>query len=134
MTKNIFKNLHYKNNIRLDHLSDRQLDYKFLEYKLYLILYDYKNFDFSVLGLTQNIDIITEPGSEDYNIYKRTHVTLNAELYKLYECGYFSSNESFISYVTIIIDNYVTRNVTIKSLVNVIRKTRLNFIEQNPIY
>lgn len=134
MTKNIFKNLHYKNNIRLDHLSDRQLDYKFLEYKLYLILYNYPDYDFSVLGLTKNIDIIIEPNSDYYNIYKRTHVTLNAELYKLYECGYFSSNESFISYVTIIIDNYVTRNITIKSLVNVIRKTRLNFIEQNPIY
>ncbi|WP_270943154.1 hypothetical protein [Romboutsia lituseburensis] len=127
MTKNIFKNLHYKNNIRLDHLSDRQLDYIFLEYKLYLILYNYPDYDFSVLGLTKNIDIIIEPNSDDYNIYKRTHVTLNAELYKLYECGYFSSNESFISYVTIIIDNYVTRNVTIKSLVNVIRKTRLDF-------
>lgn len=127
MTKNIFKNLHYKNNIRLDHLSDRQLDYKFLEYKLYLILYNYPDCDFSVLGLTKNIDIIIEPNSDDYNIYKRTHVTLNAELYKLYECGYFSSNESFISYVTIIIDNYITRNVTIKSLVNVIRKTRLDF-------
>lgn len=127
MTKNIFKNLHYKSNIRLDHLSDRQLDYKYLEYKLYLILYDYKDFDFSILGLTKNIDIISEPSSNDYNIYKRTHVTLNAELYKLYDCGYFSSNKSFISYVTIIIDNYVTRNVTIKSLVNVIRKTRLDF-------
>lgn len=134
MTKNIFKNLHYKNNIRLDHLSDRQLDYKFLEYKLYLILYNYPNYDFSVLGLTKNIDIIIEPSSDDYNIYKRTHVTLNAELYKLYDCGYFSSNESFISYVTIIIDNYVTRNVTIKSIVNVLRKTRLDFIKQNPIY
>lgn len=39
MTKKEFIKLHLKENINIDHMSYRQIDYKFYEYKLYLILW-----------------------------------------------------------------------------------------------
>ncbi|MBP3931145.1 MAG: hypothetical protein J6D47_16480 [Peptostreptococcaceae bacterium] len=122
---NKLKNAH----IRLDHMSDRQLDYKYLEYNLFLILDKYRNNDFSLLGIKDNLEIVTYPFDNDYNIYTRTPVTLNAELYRLYESGYFNSNEDFIRYVTFVIDKYKYESITIKTLVKVIRKQRLKGLE-----
>ena len=62
------------------------------------ILSDYI-YDFSILGLPSNLTIKSNPSKEDYNILRRSHVTLNYELYKLYECGYFTNERSFIKYV-----------------------------------
>lgn len=84
MTKKEFIKLHLKENINIDHMSYRQIDYKFYEYKLYLILSNYI-YDFSILGLPSNLTIKSNPSKEDYNILRRSHVTLNYELYKLYE-------------------------------------------------
>lgn len=129
MNKKQFINNHIIKGIRLDHLSSRQLDYKFHEYLLYLILINY-DFDFSVLGIPKTLDIVSKPTKRDYNIYSRTHVTLNHELYKLYECGYFESESKFISFVKKTIRLY-NKNISIKILSAKIRKIRLKYKEEN---
>ena len=110
-------------------MSNRQLDYKYLEYNLFLILYKFEDYDFSTLGMPIKLDIVTYPFENDYNIYTRTHVTLNAELYKLYEVGYFKNLEEFIDYVALVIYKYDSKKVTIKTLVKIIRNTMLKFIK-----
>ena len=110
-------------------MSDRQLDYKYLEYKLFLILDEYRDNDLSLLGIPDNLEIVTYPKPNDYNVYNRTHVTLNAELYRLYDCGYFNSNEDFIHYVTVVIQTYYNESATIKTLVSVIKDTRFEYME-----
>ena len=77
-------------------MSDRQLDYKYLEYKLFLILDEYRDNDLSLLGIPDNLEIVTYPKPNDYNVYNRTHVTLNAELYSLYNHSYVM-NKVFIT-------------------------------------
>lgn len=129
MNKKQFINNHITKGIRLDHLSSRQLDYKFHEYLLYLILIKY-DFDFTVLGLPETLSIVSNPKKCDYNIYSRTHVTLNHELYKLYDCGYFESEAKFISFIKKIIRLY-NKNISIKILSSKIRKIRLKYQEEN---
>lgn len=114
--------------VKIDHLSKRRLDYKYLEYKLFKILENYKdNNDFSILGLPENLEIKFFPSKYDYDISRMTHVTLNAELYRLYDCGYYSEDE-FIDYVINTIDMYQSGRETISSLVKTIRKIRLDHI------
>ena len=114
--------------VKIDHLSDRRLDYKYLEYKLFNILIKYdEKYDFSILGIPKNLDIRLCPAKDDYDISRMTHVTLNSELYRLYNCALFSENE-FIDYVINTIDRYKSGNETISSLVKEIRKIRLNYI------
>lgn len=129
MNKKQFINNHITKGIRLDHLSSRQLDYKFHEYLLYLILIKY-TFDFSILGLPEDISIVSNPKKHNYNIYNRTHVTLNYEIYKLYDCGYFESEAKFISFIKKIIRLY-NKNISIKILSAKIRNLRLKYQKEN---
>ncbi len=129
MTKKEFIKLHLKENIKIDHLSKRQIDYKYYEYKLYLILSNYI-YDFSLLGLTCNLSIKSNPDKDDYNILRRSHVTLNYELYRLYECGYFKSEREFVKYVIAALSSYKKERATIKDLVRVTRKKRLQYIQE----
>lgn len=111
----------------INHLSDRRLDYKYLEYRLFHILIKYKEeYDFSELGLPNNLSIDSLVLTGDYNILKTTHVTLNAELFRIYESGYFTEME-FIDYVITTISRYKNGSSKIKELVYEIRKIRLDY-------
>lgn len=82
--------------IKIDHLSDRRLDYKYLEYRLFNILIKYKNqYDFSELVLPDSIVIYGLVSEGDYDISKMTHVTLNTELFRIYNSGYFLNDTEF---------------------------------------
>ena len=130
LSKTAFKNKLDEAYVRTNHISDRKLDYKYHEYNLFIILSKYTNdYDYSILGMPANIEIITYPGCNDYNINARSHVTLNTELYKLYACGYFPNEESFIKYVNAAINQY-SRGVSIKKLANHIRNTRLKYLDK----
>ncbi len=123
---NFIKNLN-DSYIKIDHLSDRRLDYKYLEYRLFNILIKYKDkYDFSVLGLPDNLVICSLLTEGDYDISKMTHVTLNAELFRIYDIGYFTEIE-FIDYVIITISRYKEGSATIKDLVYETRKIRLDY-------
>lgn len=113
--------------IKIDHLSDRRLDYKYLEYMLFNILIRYKDqYDFSELGLPNNLAIYNLISEGDYDISKMTHVTLNAELFRIYKSGYFTEIE-FIDYVTLTILRYKEGSASIKDLVYETRKMRLDY-------
>lgn len=127
LSKAAFKNKLNENYIRTNHISDRKLDYKYNEYNLFIILDKYTNdCNFSTLGMPSNIEIVTYPSDNDYNINARTHVTLNAELYKLYACGYFEDDICFIKYVNAAINQY-NRGTPIKKLADHVKKTRLKY-------
>lgn len=126
MTKKQFRNLLLSKNIKISHLSYRQFDYKYHEYKLYTVLNKYIG-DFSVLGMPVNLDIKKNPKKNDYDIDRRSPVTLNAELYKFYSSGYFKDDVHFMRYVTIVIDKYKNENFTINKLVKVTRCKRLQY-------
>lgn len=114
--------------IKIDHLSDRRLDYKYLEYMLFNILIRYKDqYDFSELGLPDNLAIYNLISEGDYDISKMTHVTLNAELFRIYKSGYFLNDIEFIDYVIITISRYKEGTATIKDLVYETRKIRLDY-------
>lgn len=114
--------------IKIDHLSDRRLDYKYLEYRLFNILIKYKDeYDFSELGLPDNLVICSLLTEGDYDISKMTHVTLNAELFRIYNSGYFLNDTEFIDYVIITISRYKEGSATIKDLVYEARKIRLDY-------
>lgn len=130
-SKTNFINTFDKKGIRLDHLSSRQLEYRYVEYKLFILLSKYSDkYDFSVLGLPRNLDIKKNPNKDDYDIYKTNHVTLNYELYKIYELGYFGNENNFITYVLFIINRYKSKKETIKELTYVIRTQRLVYKEE----
>ena len=130
LSKAAFKNKLDEAYVRTNHISDRKLDYKYHEYNLFIILSKYTNdYDYSILGMPANIEIITYPGCNDYNINARSHVTLNTELYKLYACGYFPNEESFIKYVNPAINQY-SRGVSIKKLADYVRNTRLKHLDK----
>lgn len=128
ITKSKFiKNLN-DSYIKINHLSDRRLDYKYLEYRLFNILIKYKyQYDFSELGLPDSIVIYTSISEGNYDISKMTHVTLNAELFRIYDSGYFINDTEFIDYVIATISRYKSGSVTIKELVYEIRKMRLDY-------
>lgn len=126
MTKKQFRNLLLSKNIKISHLSYRQFDYKYQEYKLYLILNKYIG-DFSELGMPVSLNIKKNPKNYEYDIHRRSTVTLNAELYKFYKTGYFKSDDHFIKYVTIVIDKYKNENFTINKLVKITRRKRLQY-------
>ena len=50
MTKNQFRKLLLSKNIKINHLSYRQFDYKYNEYMLYIIVSKYV-WDFSILKM-----------------------------------------------------------------------------------
>lgn len=130
LSKTAFKNKLNQAYIRTNHISDRKLDYKYHEYNLFIILSKYTNdYDYSVLGMPANIEIITYPSRNDYNIDARSHVTLNTELYKLYTCGYFEDEANFVKYVNSAINKY-SKGTSIKKLADHIRKIRLRYIDK----
>ena len=117
--------------IKIDHLSDRRLDYKYLEYMLFNILIRYKNqYDFSELGVPDSIEIYSLISEGDYDISKMTHVTLNAELFRIYNSGYFDNDYEFIDYVIDTINRYKSGS-KIKELVYEIRRIRLEYEKNN---
>ena len=83
MTKKQFRKLLLSKSIKISHFSYRQFDYKYKEYKLYMILSKYIG-DFSMLGLPYKIDIKKNPKKDEYDIDRRSPVTLNAELYRFH--------------------------------------------------
>lgn len=114
--------------IKISHLTPRQLDYSYLEYCLFEILSKYSDeYNFKVLYLPENIEIKFNPGKDDYDIDKRNRVTLNAELYRLYSCGYFDNEREFIDYVIYVIKTYEAGSVTINKIVSKIRRVRIDF-------
>ena len=96
MTKIQFINKLKINYVNLDHVSNRVLDYKYYEYLLFQILIKYPCEDFKLLGLPQDLTINICPSKGDYHFRKRTHVTLNYQLYKLYECSYYKSEAELV--------------------------------------
>ena len=135
MTKNQFL-LELNNKcISLDHISRRKLDYKYYEYLLFQILIKYPHYEeFKVLGLPNNLEIKFFPEKDkDYNINSRTHVTLNYQLYKLFECGYFSSESRLVESTLEVIRCYQSSVATIKQLDTKLRNIRIDFIKYNII-
>lgn len=114
--------------MKIDHLSDRRLDYKYLEYRLFDVLIKYKDkYNFSELGIPDNLVIHNLLLEGDYDISKMTYVTLNAELFRIYKSGYFLNDIEFIDYVIITISRYKEGTATIKDLVYETRKIRLDY-------
>ena len=123
MSKNIkkvqFREFVDKSGRQIDYLSDWQFDNRYLEYKLFMLLDGYRDkHDFIVLGLPDSI--------EDYDICAKTPVTLNAELYRFYACGYFFFQDDFIAHVVKVLKYYVTGTIKVKDLVAQLRKKRLD--------
>lgn len=120
MNKSNFKTMVQGSGRQTDFLSDRQWDYRYLEFKLFLLLDDYREFgDFSELGLPESLS--------DYDICSKTPVTLNAELYRFYDCGYYYFVNDFIDHVLKIIKHYVNGQWSIDSIVRYLRAERLKF-------
>lgn len=130
MTKKQFINTLKDNYVNLDHVSNRVLDYKYHEYLLFQILIKYNYEDLRILGLPDNLEIKICPSEEDYHFRKRTHVTLNYQLYKLYDCCYFSSETELVEATLKIISYYKNKIATIKQLDNELRKLRIKFLNQ----
>lgn len=130
MTKKEFTTLLKKSCVNLDHISKRKIDYKFYEYLLFKILIKYDNEAFRLLGLPKDLNINFFSSKESYNIHARTHVTLNYQLYKLYECGYYSSERQLVEATLKLITDYSAGIVTIKELDNKLRKQRLEYLKE----
>ena len=130
MTKKEFTTLLKKSCVNLDHISKRKIDYKFYEYLLFKILIKYDNEAFRLLGLPKDLNINFFSSKESYNIHARTHVTLNYQLYKLYECGYYSSERQLVEATLKLIADYSAGIVTIKELDNKLRKQRLEYLKE----
>ena len=128
MTKKEFISELKKACVNLDHISNRKLDYKFHEYLLFKILSKYDYEEFEMLGLpVGNLDINFFSNRDDYSVYSRTHVTLNYEIYKLFECGYYEDETELVEATLKIIRDYQNGS-TIKELSNQLRETRMKFI------
>ena len=113
--------------INIQSVSDRRIDYKYLEYNLFIILMKHRNeHDFTELGIPENLEINIFRLNGYYDILKQTHVTLNAELFRLYRSGYFKESE-FIDYVIITINRYKSGIAKIVDLVNETRRMRLDY-------
>lgn len=128
MTKIQFINILKNNYVNLDHVSSRVLDYKFYEYLLFQILIKYHNEDFKLLGLPNDLEIKICPDTNDYHFRRRTHVTLNYQLYKLYECSYYKNEAELVEATLKLVSRYKNGTATIKQLDNELRKIRINFL------
>ena len=114
----------------IDHLTQRKLDYKYYEYLLFMILKKYEYDEFKVLGLTDDLNINFFSSKDGYSVNKRTHVTLNYQLYKLYECGYFKDEDELVEATLKAISHYNTGLATIKELDSGLRKIRMAYVEE----
>lgn len=130
MTKNQFINKLKSNYVNLDHVSNRVLDYKYHEYLLFQILIKYPYEDLKILGLPDDLEIKICPSEGDYHFRKRTHVTLNYQLYKLYDCCYFSSETELVEATLKVVSYYKNKIATIKQLDNELRKIRVKFLSK----
>lgn len=128
MTKNQYINALKSNYVNLDHVSNRVLDYKYHEYLLFQILIKYNCEDFKLLGLPDDLEIKICPDESDYHFRKRTHVTLNYQLYKLYDCCYFKNETELVEATLKVVSYYKNKTATIKQLDNELRKIRINFL------
>lgn len=128
MTKIQFINKLKINYVNLDHVSNRVLDYKFYEYLLFQILIKYPHEDFKILGLPEDLEIKISPDVSDYHFRKRTHVTLNYQLYKLFECSYYKSEAELVEATLKIVSRYKNRTATIKQLSKELSTLRNNYI------
>lgn len=127
MTKKQFILELKKSCVNLDHISTRKLDYKFHEYLLFKKLSKYDYEEFKVLGLPDgSLDINYFATKDDYSIHSRTHVTLNYEIYKLFECGYYVDEAELVEATLEIVRSYQCGS-TIKELSNQLRKIRIEF-------
>lgn len=114
----------------IDHLTQRKLDYKYYEYLLFMILKKYEYDEFKVLGLPKDLNINFFSSKDGYSINKRTHVTLNYQLYKLYECGYFKNEDELVEATLKAISHYNTGIATIKELDTRLRNIRMEYIKE----
>lgn len=114
----------------IDHLTQRKLDYKYYEYLLFMILKKYEYDEFKILGLPDDLNITFFPGKDGYSINRRTHVTLNYQLYKLYECGYFKNENELVEATLKAVNHYNTGAATIKELDNSLRKIRMEYLKE----
>lgn len=128
MTKIQFINKLKSNYVNLDHVSNRVIDYKYNEYLLFQILIKYKHEDFKILGLPDDLQIKICPDDSDYHFRKRTHVTLNYQLYKLYDCCYYTTEMELVEATQKVVSRYKNGTATIKQLDNELRKIRINFL------
>ncbi len=87
---------------------------------------------FKIFGLPENIEFKLFPGCNDYNVNKRTKITLNTELYKLYDCGYLTEDE-LIHFTIATINRYKRKTATIKELVKEARDIRIKYINEQLI-
>lgn len=130
MTKNEFI-LKIKNScLNMDHISKRKLDYKYHEYLLFKVLKKYSCDDFKILGVPEDLNINFFSSKDGYNINKRTHVTLNYQLYKLYECGYYNSEDILVESTRKIVSRYNSGMATIKELDSELRKIRMEYLKE----
>lgn len=130
MTKKQFINLLKDNYVNLDYVSSRVIDYKYYEYLLFQILIKYPYEDLKLLGLPDSLEIKICPDINDYHFRKRTHVTLNYQLYKLYDCCYFKTEIELVDATLKIVSYYKNKIATIKQLDNELRKLRIKFLQQ----
>lgn len=130
MTKKEFIMQLKKACTNLDHVSKRKLDYKYHEYLLFKILIRYDYDVFKVLGLPKSLTINFFSDKEAYNINARTHVTVNYQLYKLYECGYYQSERQLVEATLKVITDYTTGKASIKELDDRLRKQRLEYLKE----
>lgn len=114
----------------IDHITQRKLDYKYYEYLLFMILKKYRYNEFKILGLPDDLNITFFPGKDGYSINRRTHVTLNYQLYKLYECGYFKNEKELVEATLKAVSHYNTGTATIKELDNSLRKIRMEYLKE----
>lgn len=129
MTKKEFIDLLRSNYVNLDHVSNRVIDYKYYEYLLFEILINYNYEDFKLLGLPDDLEIKVCPNEGDYHFRKRTKVTLNYQLYKLYECRYFCNERELVEATKIIVRRYKNKLSTIKELDTGLRKIRIEYLK-----
>lgn len=133
MTKIEFINRIKNACVSTKHLSARKLDYKYNEYLLFKILIKYEYEEFKVLGLPEDLNINFFPGENGYDINMTTHVTLNYQLYKLYECRYFNSEIELVEATLKAVSRYNSGTATIKELsmeLSEIRKKYLKDIKE----
>lgn len=116
--------------VNIKNISKRKIDYKYHEYLLFKILIKYNYKDFEVLGLPDDLNFKVFPGRNDYDVYKRTHVTLNYQLYKLYECGYYASEKELVENTLKAVRSYKRGIATIKDLERSLRKVRMEFVKE----
>lgn len=116
--------------VNLESISKRRIDYKYNEYLLFKILIKYNFEDLKILGLPDNLDFKVFPSNKDYDVLRRTHVTLNYQLYKLYECGYYTSEKELVANSLKAARSYKRGAATIKDLEKDLRKIRKEFIKE----